>query len=393
MLALKPDPPQSRAAPPRPHPAVVATLAVAFTAWPACAPEPAPAPARIAARAPSPLADQAITLLPRAAVRVFTARGEREDRAFVSADLATGRSYSIGTTRDGYLIGGVPLADAHGLAVRPISVRRRAIHGTRALIAALERAASHVARRWPGSMLYAGDLSAPVGGDLPNHVSHNSGRDADLAFYLRDASGAFADSPDMRVLGPDLRTAGGHHLDTARTWALVEALLRDPAVDVQYLFVADHIRDALIAHARGVGADETLIARGAAVMIEPRRGSPHAEHFHLRVYCGLDERLEGCLDGAPFHPWARRHDAEVARWVDGLVPFLTPAHGDEVRWAITRLVRMNAREALPALRALAATAADTETARLASDAAAFLSGARTPEAWRHWRPPDDLLED
>jgi len=377
-----------RAEVPRPvsrlaHPATLAALASLM----AC-----PAPSHhesTAGYAMEPMTLEGLSLLPRAAVEGAPARtasfGPAADRPFLGG-LAANRSYSIGTTRDGYLIGGLPLTAAEGIAPRPISVQRDAIYGTDALVAALGRAGRAVARRWPGSTLWAGDLSGPRGGDLPGHQSHNSGRDADLAFYMRDPRGALDDSPRLARVGANLQ-AGARHFDVARNWALVEALLRDSLVQVQWLFVADHLRAALLEHGEAAGADPEVLRRARAVLRQPRDSSPHAEHFHLRIYCGLDERLEGCLDAAPFHPWIRRFEAEVDALAAGLLPFLELPWSEELEFAVTRLVRINAVSATPALAARVDDD-DPRVATLAADALAFLTGRRTPERWRQWRAED-----
>ena len=72
------------------------------------------------------------------------------------------------------------------------------------------------------------------------------------------------------------------------------------------------------------------------------------------------------------------------------LPFLRDprgAAGEEFRFAVERLVRANARVALPYLEA-AATHPDAATRALVTDAIDFLSGRRTPEAWARWRPED-----
>jgi len=304
--------------------------------------------------------------------------------------LGAGESWSIGTTGRGYLVGGRRLESGPGLAVRASAKERGADFGTAALVEALARAARHVAERHPGSVLWSGDLAAEHGGTLPPHKSHASGRDVDLAFYLDDAAGAPAESGGMSWVSSDGRTAAGLTFSAARNWALVEALLRDPAVQVQWIFVASHLEAMLLAAAREAGADALLIERAARVLQEPGDSSPHGDHFHVRVYCGEAERLEGCLDAPPFHPWIDRHDEAVRRWADGLVPFLSDPRGvasEELRFAVERLVRANATVALPHFERLAEHP-DPATRALAADALDFLRGHRTPAAWARWRPED-----
>src|SRR5262245_23448011 len=57
-------------------------------------------------------------------------------------------------------------------------------HGIPRFVQAIERAAAKVAEERPGAMLAIGDLSAQRGGQLLPHLSHRTGRDADLLLYL-----------------------------------------------------------------------------------------------------------------------------------------------------------------------------------------------------------------
>lgn len=299
------------------------------------------------------------------------------------AELPGHRSYSIGTPSRGYLIRGARLPVGEGpLRARPISLRRGAVHGTEELVLSLERAAERVAERWPGSVLWAGDLSAATGGDLPGHASHASGRDADLAFYLRDAAGRAADGPELPRVDGGGRAPDQRQFDVARNWALVAALLRDPRIQVQWLFVAHHIEALLLAEAERGGEDPELVQRAATVLRQPRDSSPHAEHFHLRLYCALEERVEGCLDTGPTHPWVDRFEAALAERVAEVLPFLRGAAPDEIRYAVTRVVRLRVAAAAPHVEPLIAHP-DPDISALARDAVAFLRGERTPPEWAH----------
>lgn len=356
---------------------------------PSASPTPAsPAPARFEARPSSDASPPELAAGPSSSpsepVPAF-------DRPYASA-FAPGASASVGTTRNGYLVGGAPLPAAGPLAARPIATQRGAIYATRPLVLALTRAAHAVARRWPGSVLWAGDASAASGGPLAGHASHASGRDVDLAFYVRAPDGALADSPDLARVGPGLATSAGTRFDVARNWALIDALLRDPSIDVQWVFVAAPLRAALLDHARSSGADPASLARAEVVLAQPRDSSAHAEHFHLRIHCAAQDRLDGCLDAPPVRPWARRHDEAFDRLVDGLLPFLDAPWSDELAWAVTRLVRMNAVRALPALERRMSDP-DPRVALLATDAADFLSGRRTPSAWARWRIDEGAVGD
>ncbi len=344
--------------------------------------------------------DDALRLLPAAAI---PPPPNNPAPAFERAPPPA-EGYSIGPSNAGSLTGAVALPAAHpDLQIRPISLTRNAYFGTPALVAMLVKAAERVAREHPGSVLWAGDLSLPDGGALAPHGSHTSGRDVDLSFYVsRPTSGrrpeglpkAYAtpeDSAAMRYVDAQGHVSGTDLVfDVARNWALVRAFLEDPGATPQWIFVASHLRAQLLAYGRD-HADAPLVARAEVVLVQPRDSSPHADHFHMRIYCGLSERLQGCLDAAPFHAWAPRHEAALSRWLDGLLPFLEDPRMPETKEAIERIVRMNATPAIPHLERLIARDPgehDPAITALAEDALDFLAGRRTPAAWKRWRAED-----
>lgn len=376
-----------------PAPALwLAIAALASSAWLACAPAPTPETSWGSALAPSRLELGPLVLRPAALVPIPSG-GSNPAPAFLpppapALSASPSPSLSIGPPNRGELLAGQTLTPRRGLDLLPSAQRRGATAGTPGLIGLLTRAAARVEREFPGSTLWVGDLSLADGGPFPPHASHQNGRDVDLAFYLATPDGALADEPAMRQVAPDGGvggTGGAKRFDTARNWALIEALLEDPAVQVQWIFVAPHLRERLLQRAREL--DSPLTARAERVLFTPRDSSPHADHFHVRIYCGLDERLEGCLDAPPFHPWVDRHEDALARWLDGLSPFLDHPHRPEIDFAIERIVRMNATAALPRLDALSAHP-DPAIAALARDARAFLSGHRSRAAWERWRPTE-----
>ena len=121
------------------------------------------------------------------------------------------------------------------------------------LINMIDRAARAVHKRFPGAVLDVGDLSQKGGGDLLRHHSHESGRDADLGFYVLDARGKAESTPhgfikfDTAMASP---TVPGARYDLARNWALIQELLTDPVARVSHVFIAESIRKDLLAYAR-----------------------------------------------------------------------------------------------------------------------------------------------
>ena len=178
-------------------------------------------------------------------------------------------------------------------------------YGTWELVQLMERSARRVAFRLPGARLSIGELSRPGGGRVDGHRSHESGRDVDVGFYVTNTEGkpmythAFADI-DARGRG----VAPNQYLrfDDARNWELVGKLLTDGDARVQHVFVANHLKQRLLDEARRRSAPAALIERAKAALAQPAQGHPHANHFHVRVYCAPADRGI-CHDGPPYWPW------------------------------------------------------------------------------------------
>jgi penicillin-insensitive murein endopeptidase len=192
-------------------------------------------------------------------------------------------------------------------ALRPVTEYARSgnFYGTSELVALLERAAHVVAARFPGSQLSVGELSGPRGGKIDGHRSHRNGRDVDVAFFMHDAEGrasAMHAFVTFRADGSAQRTQEKLYFDDAKNWAMVAAMLRSPEARVQYMFVAKRIRARLLAEGHRQGESEELLRIASTVMMQPKRGHKHANHFHVRIYCADDDRPH-CRDAAPYWPW------------------------------------------------------------------------------------------
>ncbi|MBC8069016.1 MAG: penicillin-insensitive murein endopeptidase [Deltaproteobacteria bacterium] len=222
-------------------------------------------------------------------------------------------STSIGNPNEGSLTGGVPLPlTGPGYRFTPRKKPERR-HGTVELVAALVRAAIHVHETQPGSTLTFGDIGMPQGGEIVGHGSHRAGRDADVMFYLLDAQGRAADGLavplDPAGEGTDYNDLADPsddvplHLDVPRTWIFVAALLADERVQIQQIFIVEHLRATFIAHAKKLGTDAAIVQRFADVTCQPR--FPHDDHMHVRVFCSAEDIAGGCTDVAPIYPWQR----------------------------------------------------------------------------------------
>jgi len=110
-------------------------------------------------------------------------------------------SISVGKPSKGYLVDGARLPDrGEGFTTRDVWLQRDNRYGTDELIDLV----IGVARRMGGKVhdvkLVVADLSSLGGGGAVEfHRSHQSGRDADLLYYLRDASGQPFEADAMHV--------------------------------------------------------------------------------------------------------------------------------------------------------------------------------------------------
>lgn len=231
-------------------------------------------------------------------------------------------STSIGGPNDGHLEGGVPLPfEAPGFFSNPRRPNETAYWGTVELVRSILSAAATVDRELPGSVVYVNDIGFREGGRIGHHGSHTAGRDVDVLFYLLDADG----NPRGGIgapIGPDgIGTDFGDltnpdddidvRIDVPRTWRFVQALLEDPDALVQRIFVVEHVRSMLLAHAESIGAPAMAIQRFADATCQP--SYPHDDHLHVRFFCTAEDIVAGCADSTPMYPWRREQlrDAEV----------------------------------------------------------------------------------
>src|SRR4029450_8679153 len=91
--------------------------------------------------------------------------------------------------------------------------------------------------------LLVGDLSREYGGPLAGHRSHQSGRDADVGFFVTDERGKPQNSRQLRAFDSQGRARDGSGLrfDDYRNWLLVQLWLKDSRADLEYAFGASHL--------------------------------------------------------------------------------------------------------------------------------------------------------
>lgn len=227
--------------------------------------------------------------------------------------VPAGRSVSVGTSSRGFIRAAVPLPPTgHGYRfVRDPA----AAFGTARMVAFLQRVARAVKdRAGPGPDVRIGDLSLQGGGRIDGHGSHRAGRDADLLYFARGATGQLADVGAMAFdrFGRGQLDGAQYRFDTARNWALVRAMLTDPEVEVQWIFCSHGLKVLLLEEALAQGEDLELVRRAAWILHRPGNARPHDDHLHVRIFCTAEERALGCIDGAPDWDWRERQDAPPA---------------------------------------------------------------------------------
>lgn len=211
-----------------------------------------------------------------------------------AVNLPMGRS--VGSPTEGHLVGGAHLEDALDVRIVPAYANGDVRWGLGSLVGLLDRGARAVHKRWPDALLSVGHLSKKGGGEIDRHASHESGRDADVAFYVKDARGKPVYADHFVTFGADgaARNWPGAMFDDARNWALVAALVSDPLTHVSHIFVSTALRARLLAFAARAGVAPEVQAHAAATMAQPHGSLPHDDHFHVRVSC--PSGMQGCVE-------------------------------------------------------------------------------------------------
>jgi penicillin-insensitive murein endopeptidase len=198
---------------------------------------------------------------------------------------------SVGSPTEGHLLGGARLEDTPYLRVLPHDVPGDVRWGLTPLVSMIDRGARAVAKKYPGSVLEVGHLSRAGGGDVGDHASHESGRDADIAFYVKNnlEKQVFSDQM-VRFKGDGTApTWPGAKFDDARNWALISSFVQDAAANVTHIFVSGPIRARLLAYAEKNGAAPAVRERAAILMMQPHGSLPHDDHFHVRIACPANQ--------------------------------------------------------------------------------------------------------
>ena len=231
-----------------------------------------------------------------------------------------GTTISHGWSYNGVLKNGLRLpVQGDGYWVPRRWQRRGNLYGTEELVTMIVQVARRVHEGGGGHPLGIADLSPPGGGPSAWHRSHQTGRDVDILFFGIDRKGQplknrsmipFDDNGRSReLLG---RWRSWVYFDLDRNWLLIKELLREPTVDIQYLYIYTPLKHILLQHARDIAEPAELIARADALMQQPENSGLHDDHLHVRLYCPESDRGFGCQDAwqppwhrtLPVHAWA-----------------------------------------------------------------------------------------
>jgi len=210
------------------------------------------------------------------------------------AALRFGRS--VGSPTQGHLIGGERLTESEALRIVPSDTAGDVRWGIEPLVAMIERGSRAVRKQFPDAVLSVGHLSREGGGDVDQHRSHESGRDADVGFYVRSYSGRPLMPSHLVAFRGDGTAPSwpGAYFDDARNWALVASFCNDPQARVTHIFVAAPLRARLLAQAERVGTPARTRIRAAELMQQPHGTLPHDDHFHVRIACPA--HMTSCIE-------------------------------------------------------------------------------------------------
>jgi murein endopeptidase len=225
----------------------------------------------------------------------------------VNLNAASSLSLSIGLPFDGALKNGEVLPrSGDGYTLMKTATERRARFGVSELIQMIKWSSFLVHRQYGGEKAAVGDLSMRTGGEFEHHASHQNGRDVDIAFYALNRKGNSVRLNNMIPFdknGFSIDPPMSYQFDTKRNWALISEMIGSSKAQVQWIFVARHIEELLLAYAEDTGVSAKTIRQAEQVLKQPSNSS-HFDHFHVRIYCPEGDKPH-CKDHGPKWAWYR----------------------------------------------------------------------------------------
>ena len=296
-------------------------------------------------------------------------------------------SLSLGFTNSGKLLNGVKLpVEGRGFRIFSHFVKRDTNFGTAELIGLIKRAGRTVSKTHPGAIIGVGNLSREGGGQTGSSVSHKSGRDADLGMFALTRKGEAKNLGSFISFekdGWDKRKR--YRFDPVRNLDLVLALVEDTQSPVQVIFVADWLKAIVMKEATRRGLDAEKVQKIDTILRQPSDSNPHHHHYHVRLYCSLEDRQHGCLERGDVHPWVDHGEDTFQKRVEALTSILSMK---QTRWRRAGVERLGELRAVSAIGPLLRSAEDTNE-RVALAALAALGNMAHPDAFP---PLVELLE-
>jgi hypothetical protein len=178
------------------------------------------------------------------------------------------------------------LLNAQSFEDRPYWIKRRFRgYGTPEMIAAIKEGVRVLLARFPKAPpLVIGDLSKRYGGYFPPHLSHQSGRDADLGYFIL---GHYS----HRLKG--LARVNHRTIDAEKTWTFLSAMIKTGLVESA--FIDYRLQKKLYQYAKTQKdwSDQELkqifsypLWKGKMI----NHLSGHSDHMHVRFRAPLSER-------------------------------------------------------------------------------------------------------
>ncbi len=189
----------------------------------------------------------------------------------VSHDLASLGPMSLGSPNAGGLINAVQASE--NPLYKPVSPS--GAWSTQETLEFLGRALTRVHEQFPDTApLALGDISGRHGGPSHPHISHQSGRDVDIAYFYNDGAAWYA-------------RGTAKNLDLTRNWAFIRALIAE--TDVDLILIDRSIQVLLEDYAQRHGEDPSWLSgvfRGVPGKLRPliRHAPGHATHIHIRFF-------------------------------------------------------------------------------------------------------------
>ena len=164
------------------------------------------------------------------------------------------------------------------------------IWATSEMIDMLEKTASEMKRRYPGKdRLQVEEMSAPNGGEISGHGSHQNGLDVDLGYFKVDGI-EHVPGPGAQRFAPSMvnGTQVSSNFDLERNWELMKSLHRNGRVS--RIFVDENLKNAMCRYAKQNGD----YAANQNVLRSMRHVTNHSDHMHVRLACPVGARR--CTD-------------------------------------------------------------------------------------------------